>query len=66
MPSTTRGWARRKLTSASTDINKTGTHLNEVIHEYEQGYKHVSEPLVKCLELLAMCDKLITQIKETI
>jgi len=53
MPKTTREWAKRKLVSASNNIDWCGTHIGEVIVKYAPEHPEIAAPLKQIQLILA-------------
>jgi hypothetical protein len=64
MPKTsTRHWAKRKLSSAKGNIDQCGMHINEVSNVYLEHHPEISENLDTVLNILANVDIMIDTIE---
>jgi hypothetical protein len=67
MPKTsTRHWAKRKLSSAKGNIDQCGMHINEVSNVYLEHHPEISENLDTVLNILANVDIMIDTIESLI
>jgi hypothetical protein len=67
MPKTsTRHWAKRKLSSAKGNIDQCGMHINEVSNVYLEHHPEISENLDLILSILSEVDHMIDQIETSI
>jgi hypothetical protein len=67
MPKTsTRHWAKRKLSSAKGNIDQCGMHINEVSNVYFEHHPEISVSLDWILCLLSEIDHMIDQLESSI